>query len=163
MSKSIAAAALCTLLLAPAARADDPTVIAVKRLSLDTALAVAQGAVESCRQKGIQVGVTVVDRNGTIQAQLRDTLAPVITLEISHAKAATAAHFAAPTTQLASRADSPLAHVEGLLFLAGGLTIEAAGSLFGGVGVSGAPEGKVDEECAQAGIDKVIDALEMGL
>ncbi|MGB5405433.1 MAG: heme-binding protein, partial [Thiogranum sp.] len=29
------------------------------------------------------------------------------------------------------------------------------------VGVSGAPSGKTDEECAQAGIDEVIDDLEM--
>ena len=46
---------------------------------------------------------------------------------------------------------------------AGGLPIEVGGSLIGGVGVSGAPSGEVDEECAQAGVDAVLDDLEMSL
>jgi uncharacterized protein GlcG (DUF336 family) len=44
---------------------------------------------------------------------------------------------------------------------AGGLPIQAGGQLLGGVGVSGAPSGKTDEQCAQAGIDLVLDDLEM--
>jgi uncharacterized protein GlcG (DUF336 family) len=45
----------------------------------------------------------------------------------------------------------------------GGLPVQAGGQLLGGVGVSGAPSGKTDEACAQAGIDQVIDDLEMGM
>ena len=48
-----------------------------------------------------------------------------------------------------------------MAFLAGGLPIQAGGRLYGGIGVSGAPDGKTDEACAQAGIDAVIDDLEM--
>jgi uncharacterized protein GlcG (DUF336 family) len=44
---------------------------------------------------------------------------------------------------------------------AGGLPIQAGGQLLGAVGVSGAPSGKTDEECAQAGMDTIIDDLEM--
>ena len=45
----------------------------------------------------------------------------------------------------------------------GGLVIQAAGVTFGAIGVSGAPSGATDEECAQAGVDAVQDDLEMAL
>jgi uncharacterized protein GlcG (DUF336 family) len=48
-----------------------------------------------------------------------------------------------------------------LVLSAGGLPIAAGGILYGGVGVSGAPTGKEDEECAQAGVDAIVGDLEM--
>jgi aspartokinase len=36
------------------------------------------------------------------------------------------------------------------------------GSLFGGIGVSGAPGGDADDACAQAGIKAISDDLELG-
>jgi uncharacterized protein GlcG (DUF336 family) len=44
--------------------------------------------------------------------------------------------------------------------LGGGVVIEAAGSLVGGIGVSGAPGGEADEACAKAGIEAVRDRLD---
>jgi len=38
--------------------------------------------------------------------------------------------------------------------------IEAAGSLLGGIGVSGAPGGEADDACALAGLRAVADAIE---
>ncbi len=139
-----------------------PTVT-LKRLSLETATAVAQGAIEACRKQGIQIGVTVVDRDGTVQVALRDTIAAPITLPISQQKAFTAVNFNAATSQLGERADSPIGRIDGLVMSPGGLPIQAGGQLLGGVGVSGAPSGKTDEACAQAGIDQVIDDLEMAM
>lgn len=46
---------------------------------------------------------------------------------------------------------------------AGGVPIQVGGSLIGAVGVSGAPSGEVDEQCAQAGVDAVMDDLEMSM
>ncbi len=46
---------------------------------------------------------------------------------------------------------------------AGGVAMQVGCSLVGGVGVSGAPSGKTDEECAQAGVDKIIDDIEMSM
>jgi uncharacterized protein GlcG (DUF336 family) len=43
---------------------------------------------------------------------------------------------------------------------AGGKVIEGGGTTFGGVGVSGAPGGEVDDACAEAGIKALGDALE---
>jgi uncharacterized protein GlcG (DUF336 family) len=38
--------------------------------------------------------------------------------------------------------------------------IEGAGSLLGGIGVSGAPGGERDDACADAGIAAIRDAIE---
>ena len=51
-------------LTAGPALAEDPMMVSVKRLSLETAQKIAQGAIDACREKGIQIGVTVVDRDG---------------------------------------------------------------------------------------------------
>ena len=145
------------------AAADDPMMVQVKRLSLDTATKVAQAAVAACREKGIQMGVTVVDRDGAVQVALRDTIAPPITLPISKGKALAAVNFSVATSELADRANTPIGRVPGVVMSAGGIPIQVGGAMVGGVGVSGAPSGETDAECAQAGIDAVIDDLEMAM
>ncbi len=156
----VLAASLSCVQLSVAEEEASPTV-SLKRLSLETATAVAQGAIEACRKKGIQIGATVVDRNGIVQVALRDTIAAQITVPISRQKAFTAVNFNAATSAMADRADSPIGRIDGLVMSAGGLPIQAGGQLLGGVGVSGAPSGETDEQCAQAGIDRVLDDLEM--
>jgi uncharacterized protein GlcG (DUF336 family) len=151
------------LLASPMTQADDevkPTVD-LKRLSLETANQIALGSIEACRKQGIQIGVTVVDRDGTVQVSMRDTIAASITLPISRQKAFTAANFNAATSALNDRADSPIGRIDGLVMSAGGVPVQAGGQLLGAVGVSGAPSGETDEGCAQAGIDLVLDDLEM--
>jgi uncharacterized protein GlcG (DUF336 family) len=146
------------------AAADDvaPTV-PLKRLTLETAGKIARAAIDACRKQGIQIGVTVVDRDGLVQVVLRDTIAAQITVPISREKAFTAVNFNAPTSQLGDRADTPIGRIDGLVMSPGGLPIQAGGQLLGGVGVSGSPSGKTDEECAQAGVDAVIEDLEMAM
>jgi len=139
-----------------------PTV-SLKRLTLETANKVALGALEACRKEGIQIGVTVVDRDGNAQVSMRDTIAAPITLQISRQKAFTAVNFNASTSALGERANSPVGRIDGLVMAAGGLPIQAGGQLLGGVGVSGAPAGETDERCARAGIERVIDDLEMAM
>jgi uncharacterized protein GlcG (DUF336 family) len=163
MRNLLVAALVAAGLASAASNADDALTVAVKRLSLDAAIKVAQGAVAACREKGIQIGVTVVDRDGTVQVKLRDTIAAPITVEISEQKAVTAVNFNAATSQLASRADTPIGRIDGLVMSAGGVPVEVGGSLLGAVGVSGAPSGETDEECAAAGIAVVIDDLQLGM
>ncbi len=143
---------------------DVPLTIEVKRLSMDTALTVAQRTIEQCRNEGMQVAVTVVDRVGQPQVVLRDSLTPELALNISEQKAYTAVTFKSATSALQGNFESPfsVAKVDGVLPAAGGLPIEAGGSTLGGVGVSGAPSGEIDERCAQAGVDAVQMDLEMG-
>ena len=52
-----------------------------------------------------------------------------------------------------------LGTMSGVLASVGGIPIKAGEEVIGGVGVSGAPGGQRDEDCAQAGIAKVADQL----
>ena len=131
------------------AQDEEVGLVSTKRLTLFTALQIAQAAIADCTGRGIQIGVTVVDREGIVQVTLRDTIAAQITVPISERKAFTAANFNAATSALGDRADSPIGRAPGLLMAAGGLPIEVGGSLVGAIGVSGAPSGITDEECAQ--------------
>jgi uncharacterized protein GlcG (DUF336 family) len=160
MTKTLLFAAFATVCLP--ALADEPMVIEVKRLSLDTALKIAQGSIAACREKGIQIGVTVVDRDGTVQVALRDSIAAPITVAISEQKARTAVNFNAPTSAMKGRAETPIGRIDGLVMSAGGVPVLVGGSaLAGGVGVSGAPAGETDEECALAGVRRVQDDLDL--
>ena len=137
--------------------------ISTNRITMDTALQLAQATIEACRKEGVQIAVTVVDRGGHPQVVLRDVLAMDLTLAISKQKAYTALSFNTPTSQLAERFSGPYSvmKLEGLVASAGGLPITAGGALLGGIGVSGAPSGVTDERCAQAGLDAIQDNLEM--
>ncbi|WP_334223878.1 GlcG/HbpS family heme-binding protein [Thiosocius teredinicola] len=162
--KSVTLSAICAgMLAATPVLAEDPMVTQVKRMSMDTAMTIAKATIDACREKGIQIGVTVVDRDGIPQAALRDTIAPTITLPISKGKAYAAVMFNVPTSDLASRADTPIGRVPGVIMSPGGVPIQVGGALVGGVGVSGAPAGETDQECAQAGVDAVQTDLEMSM
>lgn len=156
------AVSISAMLCTTATLAAEPLSVTVNRLTLDTAERIAQGAIKACRAKGLQVSVTVVDRDGIVQATLRDTLAPPVSLNISRQKAFTVAMFGIKGSAMGPQAASPLALLgDGLAFTAGSVPIEAGGRMYGAVGVSGAPDGKIDEECAQAGVDAVLPDLEM--
>ncbi len=156
---------LSLLAMAAPALAEDeqPVLVTIPRMSLDTALSAARTAINTCRKEGVQVAVTIVDRGGHPQVVLRDVLAMDLTLAVSRNKAYTALSFNTPISQLTQRFTSPfsVAKTPGLVFSAGGLPIQAGGAIIGGIGVSGAPSGETDEKCAQAGLDAIQDDLEM--
>ena len=129
------------------------------------ALELASAALEHCRSKGYQVAVAVVDRFGIPQVMLRDELAGAHTPETARRKAWTTVSFRADTLELAEvtkagQDASGIRYVAGAMMVGGGVLVEVAGELVGGVGVSGAPGGDADAECAVAGIEAVSDALE---
>lgn len=155
--------ALTLLSVSIPALADLPVIVKIPRLTLEASEKIAQGAVAACRKQGIQVGVTVVDRSGDPMVFMRDTLAPRVTIEISRQKAYTAVNFNAPLSTMEERFTKPFSvgKVEGLVFSAGGIPIEAAGNIVGAVGVSGAATGEQDEACAREGIKSIQMDLEM--
>lgn len=153
------------LMAAPTVKAEDPVAVPIMRLHSDLALTAAQTALNTCREMGMNVGVTVIDRGGHVQVSIRDTLGMPITMPISQQKAYAALNFNAPTSELEGRFDSPFSvgKLEGIIMSAGALPIAAAGTILGAIGVSGAPSGETDEQCAQAGLDAISTDLEMGL
>jgi uncharacterized protein GlcG (DUF336 family) len=137
----------------------------IKLLTPETALKAAQAALKKCRDDGFQATIAVVDRMGVTQVILRDRFAGAHTPRTARAKAYTAVSFRTNTTALseatqAGRPSSGIRHLPGVAAVGGGLMIEAAGSLLGAIGVSGAPGGKEDDACAAAGIAAIRDDIE---
>jgi len=140
---------------------DEKLTYSIKRLSGDAALKIAQTAMLACRKEGYQVTATVVDKNGIIQAVARDTLAPPVSIKISKEKAYTAVNFSVDTSEMVSRQNTPVGSIDGVLMSAGGVNVNIGGTIYGAVGVSGAPSGEIDEDCAKAGVEAIAEDLEM--
>lgn len=159
---AIVSSAIALAMPAFAAQQEAPPTLPIPRLSMDLAAKLARTAIDACRKQGLNVAVTVVDRGGHPQVVLRDTLAMDLTLAISKQKAYTAMSFNSPTSQLEGRFAGAYSvpKTDGLIIAAGGLPITAGGAIIGGVGVSGAPSGEMDEKCAQAGLDAIKFDLE---
>ena len=146
------------------ANADNHALITFKSLNLETAIEVAEGALAECRKRGFQIAVAVVDRSGVLQVTLRDRFAGPHTPETARRKAWTAISFRTDTQQLAELTQpgeivSGTRQIKDALMLGGGVQILSAGSIVGGVGVSGAPGGDSDDVCARAGIAGIEDKL----
>jgi uncharacterized protein GlcG (DUF336 family) len=161
--KRIAAAALS--FAAGAACAAQEGTFALRMMTPETALKAAQAALAKCRGEGYQVTVAVVDRSGIAQALVRDRLAGAHTVDIAQRKAQTAAGFRMDTATLeretqAGRPAAGLRNAPSVLAVAGGRPIEAAGSVIGAIGVSGAPGPANDDACAAAGIAAIAEDLE---
>ena len=151
--------------VAPLTLAAQTATFTTKSLTPETALKAAQAAMAKCRGDGYQVTVAVVDRSGITQALVRDRFAGAHTVDVATNKAWSAVSFKTSTADLerATRPNTPMAglrNVPRATTVAGGLMIEAAGSLLGGIGVSGAPGGEADEACASAGIKAIAEELE---
>lgn len=159
------AAAIIAAAFACGAWAQPSGTYSVKLLTPEAALAAAQAALAQCRKAGHQVAVAVVDRSGVLQVLLRDRFAGAHTIDVATQKAWTAASFRIPTTALAAETQagksmSGIRAAPRVLAVGGGLAIEAGGSTFAGIGVSGAPGGEADDACAAAGIKAIADAIE---
>jgi uncharacterized protein GlcG (DUF336 family) len=146
------------------AQGAEPT-FATKAMTPETALRAAQAALKKCRDDGFQVAVAVVDRNGLTQVMLRDRFAGPHTPAMAEDKAWSAATFRTNTVDL-DRVSQPGMQQNGIRYrprvvaVAGGMLIEGAGSLLGGIGVSGAPGGDRDDVCAKAGIAAIQDSID---
>ncbi|MEM7496644.1 MAG: heme-binding protein [Pseudomonadota bacterium] len=164
MRRATMTAAFLTALALPAA-ADDDGLASFDVLTPDTALALAEATLESCRAGGYQVAVAVLDRFGQTQVLLRDRFAGPHTIPTATAKAWTAVSFRGATQELDTRIaggelEASIRDIPGALFVGGGVPVMAAGSIVGGVGVSGAPGPSLDEDCAEAGIEAISDVLD---
>lgn len=138
---------------------------ATRALTPEAALQAAQAALKKCRDDGFQVAVAVVDRSGITQVMLRDRFAGPHTPRMAIDKAWSAMTFRTNTVDL-DRVSQPGMPQSGIrnrprvVVVAGGMMIEGAGSLLGGIGVSGAPGGDRDDVCAKAGIAAIQDSID---
>lgn len=162
--KKIHAIAATLALAASVVHAADST-YAIKLMTPETALKAAQAGLKKCRDGGYQVAIAVVDRTGQTQVVLRDRFAGMHTPEAAVNKAWTAVSFKSNTSQFAEntqpgKESSGIRNIPRVLAIGGGMMVEAGGALYGGIGVSGAPNGAADDACAKAGIAAIAEDLE---
>ena len=153
ISKGLAGFAAAAVLSSPVGAQG---IVMQKNITLDLAQTIANAAIAQC------LSVTVVDREGLPIVMMRDDGAGIFTPEGSDRKAYTARAFSQPSADFVKRLqDRPETvgsrHYTRVLALGGGLPIKVGDEIVGAVGVSGTP-GK-DDDCSQAGIDKVADQL----
>lgn len=159
---SATAALLCIVPAIPSALADElPKESVLPLLMAERAV---HAALASCQKDGYRVSVSVVDRAGVLRAMGRGDGAGPHTVDSSRKKAYTAASIRRPTTELANLIDTmPTLQAlrdmnSEILILGGGLPIEIADEVVGGIGVGGAPGAHLDDNCAQEGLNAISAA-----
>ena len=162
MNKLLSTLALSALVIATGAQAQ--SVRSERNMSLELANQLAASGVAACLDKGYAVSVTVVDRAGSVRAVQRADNAGPHTLEASRAKAFTSASAKSPTLAMMEGAQknpgaANLVHIPGFLLLGGGVPVKLGNEVIGAIGIGGAPGGHLDEQCANAALEKVKELL----
>jgi uncharacterized protein GlcG (DUF336 family) len=156
----ILGAVACVLALSSNANAQG--LVSQKNIPLAMAKTIAEAAMDKCKELGFKVSVVVVDRAGLPLVMLRGDGAGLHTPEGADRKAYTARTFGTSSADFVKRMLNDPTSVGSkeysrVLAISGGLPIKVGDDLVGAVGVSGSP-GR-DDECSQAGIEKVAEYL----
>jgi uncharacterized protein GlcG (DUF336 family) len=135
-----------------------------KNMPLALAEELAAAAVADCQARGYAVTATVVDRGGLVKVMHRADGAGPHTIDSSRRKAYTSASARNNTTTMMENSQKNpgaqnLGQIDGFLMLGGGMPVRAGNEVIGAIGVGGAPAGHLDDQCAQAALDKVKDRL----
>jgi uncharacterized protein GlcG (DUF336 family) len=144
--------------------------ITTQKLSAQLANQLVGDSVANCAKNGYKVVAVVVDLEGVRQAVLRGDGAPIHSMDNAYYKA-----YSAASLTLARKEDSTKAVAErmakapattvpqtplpNVTYAVGGVTIMAGANAIGAIGVSGAPGGQLDEDCARAALAKIKDRM----
>ena len=127
-------------------------------------------SVAQCAKNGYKVVAVVVDLDGVRQAYLRGDGAPIHSVDNAYYKAYTVASMGlarkeTSTKQIQDRMAKaqpttvPQFPLPNITYAQGALAIVVNGETIGGLGVSGAPGGNFDEDCARFALNKVNERL----
>lgn len=135
-----------------------------KNMSLELANQLAAASVAACAANGYAVTATVVDRAGSVRAVQRADHAGPHTLGASEQKAYTSASAKNATLAMMEGAQknpaaANLVYIPGYLLLGGGVPVKVGNEVIGAIGVGGAPGGHLDEQCANAALEKTKELL----
>ena len=144
--------------------------VTVQRLSAPLANELVGETVAVCAQKGYPVTAVVVDLEGQRQAMLRGNGSPIHSSDNAYYKAYSAASLTLSRKEDSTKAVAermaknpattvPSTPLPNVTYAVGGVAIMAGGKIIGGIGVSGAPGGQFDEECARAALAKIADRM----
>jgi len=144
--------------------------VTMQKLSAALANELVGETVAICAQRGYPVVAVVVDLDGVRQALLRGNGAPIHSMDNAYYKAYTAASMTlarkeGSTKEIADRLAKvpattvPPTQLPNVTYTQGGVAIKAGEAIIGAIGVSGAPGGNLDEECARTAMAKVQDRI----
>jgi uncharacterized protein GlcG (DUF336 family) len=115
--------------------------IATASVTREAANALIEAALKASRDIGFDAAVAVTDATGNLRAFQRADAAPFFTAEVAVSKAWTAASCGIAThvwnDTIADPKLAPLANIQKLMAVGGGLPLFHDGKLIGGIGVSG--------------------------
>jgi len=161
--KQVLSGLTCMLISLSASAAE---IVAEKNIGMELARDIASETIIACREDGYHISAVVVDRFGLMRAALRDDRASRFTLEIAQRKAnMTVMAWEDSGVFKKARADiqQELNHIDGLIVMEGGIKIIAGGYNIGAVGVSGAPGGDKDANCARKALEKLVERIEFAI
>ena len=166
MNKHLIAAALAALTIASPVRAADPLPSA-PYLPWNVALEAAQAAMAKCQAQPSHITVTVINEYAVVLVQLHDEMSSLHSpyssehkayTALTYGKAGVATTSAGVGERFKDRPQIVLAN-PGMLVSGGGIAIKAGNRLIGAIGVGGSIVPNGDEQCAEAGIEKIKDRL----
>lgn len=168
--KTLFRTALAVSLVAGAAGVQAQGVINSQRLSAALANELVGETVAICAKQGYKVWAVVVNLDGVRQALLRGDGAPIHSMDNAYYKAYTVASLGLARKEETTKAIQdrmakappttvPQTPLPNVTYAQGAVAIVAGGQTIGGLGVSGAPGGNFDEDCARAALAKIKDRM----
>ena len=162
--------ALSLALVAASTAAQAQGLVTTQKISAALANELVGESVAQCAQKGYKVWAVVVDLDGVRQALLRGDGAPIHSQDNAYYKAYSIASLGLARKEESTKAiadrmakappsNVPQTPLPNVTYAQGAIAIMAGGNTIGGLGVSGAPGGQFDEECARAAMAKVKDRM----
>ena len=162
--------ALTAALVAGASGAFAQGVVNSPRLSAALANELVGETVAICASRGYKVWAVVVNLDGVRQALLRGDGAPIHSVDNAYYKAYTVASLGLARKEETTKAIQdrmakappttvPQTPLPNVTYAQGAIAITAGGQTIAGLGVSGAPGGNLDEDCARAALAKIKDRM----
>jgi uncharacterized protein GlcG (DUF336 family) len=127
-------------------------------ITLEQAMKAGQAALAEAKKINLNEGIAVVDTAGRLVYFTKMDNSRAIAVELAQHKARTAAMFKLPSKAYEDRVASggigiSVLTLDDVIASAGGIPIMAGGKIIGAIGVGGGPNGVVDSQVAQAGVD----------
>jgi len=158
------------LAFAIAGAAQAQGIVTTHKISAALANELVGDSVAQCAKNGYKVVAVVVDLDGVRQALLRGDGAPIHSMDNAYYKAYTLASMGLArkeesTKQMQDRmakaqpSTVPTFPLPNITYAQGAIALIVNGETVGALGVSGAPGGNFDEDCARFALGKVKDRM----
>jgi uncharacterized protein GlcG (DUF336 family) len=165
MKKTLGVVTASSLVMCAFAQTPNAPVPPARGPAIELALEAARVALDTCKAKGFNTGVSVVDSAGVLKVLLAADGTSPRGVQSGTNKAVTALTFKAATSQLAEQAKTDkdladkIAANSNFNNRAGGVLLKVGDEIVGAIGVGGARGSENDEACAIAGLEKIQSRL----